>query len=292
MFPPLLEALRPKQWVKNIIIFASIIFSRNFLNFHLLLRVIFAFGLFCLLSSCIYLINDLRDLENDRQHPIKSKRPLPSGRLSPQVALGTAIALAIFTLTCAWLLGTAFWLVACGYFVLLSLYSLKLKQIVILDVMVLAMGFVLRVVAGGVVISVEISSWLILCTILLALFMALSKRRHEIILLDNEAATHRAILKEYSPYFLDQMIAVVTASTVMAYSLYTMAPQTIAKFGTTKLYLTIPFVLYGIFRYLYLVHQKKSGGNPTATLFTDFPLIVDFIFWLISVELIITFLGK
>ncbi len=287
MLAALIESLRPKQWIKNLSIFAAIVFSQNLHNLNMLLKVCAACLIFSLLSGCIYLINDVLDMENDLQHPLKCQRPIPAGRLNPKAAIITSIGLSCLCLAVAFWLEPQFGLVAAIYFALLAGYSLKLKQIVILDVMVIALGFVLRVVSGALVIQVEISSWLLLCTILLALFLALSKRRHELVLLDKYAVTHRKILREYSPYFLDQMIAVVTASTLMAYALYTMSAETIAKFNTTHLNLTVPFVLYGIFRYLYLVHQRGKGGSPTTIMLTDAPLIINVFLWLVSVEFIL-----
>ncbi len=287
MLTALIESLRPKQWIKNLSIFAAIIFSQNLHDLTMLYKVCVACFIFCLISGCIYLINDVLDIENDRQHPLKCKRPIPSGRLNPKVAIITSIGLGCLCLVLSFWLEPKFGMVAAIYFALLVGYSLKLKQIVIVDVMVIALGFVLRVVSGALVIQVEISSWLLLCTILLALFLALSKRRHELTILDKQATEHRKILREYSPYFLDQMIAVVTASTLMAYALYTMSAETIAKFNTPYLNLTVPFVLYGIFRYLYLVHQKGKGGSPTTIMLTDVPLIINVVLWLITVEVIL-----
>jgi 4-hydroxybenzoate polyprenyltransferase len=287
MLSALFESLRPKQWTKNLVLFAPIIFSQNLHNLDMLLKVCLAFLIFCLLSGCIYLVNDVMDMENDKQHPIKCQRPIPSGRLNPKTAISISIGLALSCLIGSFWLQPQFGLISVIYLILLTAYSLRLKQIVIVDVMAIALGFVLRVVSGAVVIQVEISSWLLICTILLALFLALSKRRHELILLDTLATEHREILREYSPYFLDQMIAVVTASTLMAYALYTMSAETIAKFNTPYLNLTIPFVLYGIFRYLYLVHQKGQGGSPTTIMLTDLPLIINTFLWLISVEIIL-----
>lgn len=286
-FSPLWESFRPKQWVKNLFLFAALIFSVSLKQPILVLKTAIGFVLFCCLSSSIYLINDLVDLEKDKRHPHKSKRPLPSGRLKKSLARQTSVLLAIVALSGAFLLSPNFGIVALAYFVLFCVYSFKLKEIVILDVMTIAVGFVLRVVAGGLIIDVEISHWLLICTILLALFLAFSKRRHELVILDKEATNHRSILSEYSPYFLDQMIAVVTASTVTAYSLYTMSKETIEKFHTDNLILTVPFVLYGIFRYLYLVHQKQEGGNPTKALLTDRPLIFNTLLWLITSIIII-----
>ncbi len=284
---PLIESLRPKQWIKNVFLFAALIFSRNLDKPLLIIKTLAAFVCFCALSSSIYLINDLLDLEQDKLHPTKSKRPLPSGRLKKGVAVQASIILAICAITGAYTLNSNFGIIALIYFILFCIYSVKLKSVVILDVMTIALGFVLRVMGGGLVIKVEVSNWLLICTILLALFLGLSKRRHELILLNNNAANHRSILAEYSPYFLDQMISVVTACTVMAYSLYTMSPETINKFHTQYLSATIPFVLYGIFRYLYLVHQKQAGGSPTKILLTDKPLIFNSLLWIVSAILII-----
>jgi len=280
-------SMRPKQWTKNLFVFAALLFSRNLFDLSLLLNTILAFFIFCLLSGCVYIVNDLADLESDKKHPLKSQRPLASGKLKFSEAVGALIILAPVSLGFSFYMGTPFFLTALGYLFLQLAYSFLLKHIIILDVFSVAFGFVLRVVAGAMAIQVKISPWLLICTILLALFLALSKRRHELILLEEGAQNHRKILSEYSPYLLDQMISVVTASTVMAYSLYTMSGETIRKFGTKNLIFTIPFVLYGIFRYLYLVHQKKAGGNPESVILTDRSLIVAIILWIISVALIL-----
>jgi 4-hydroxybenzoate polyprenyltransferase len=235
----------------------------------------------------VYLINDIADRDSDRQHPHKAGRPIASGALSVQAALTSAIALGIVALTAAFALGPRFFIVAALYVALLALYSGPLKHIVIIDVLTIAVGFVLRAVAGAVAVDVDISHWLLVCTILLALFISLSKRRHELLLLADDAASHRPILGDYTPYLLDQMIAVVTASTLIAYVFYTISPETEQKFGTHWLGLTVPFPLYGIFRYLYLVHQRKGGGSPADLLLTDRPLLICVTLWALSVVLII-----
>lgn len=285
----IVESLRPKQWVKNLFIFAALVFSQNLHNFYFLFKTVLAFAVFCALAGSQYIFNDIADLEQDKSHPLKKYRPLASGRLDPDVARGVAYKVVAGAVLLALILGYNFFITAVAYFLLTLTYSLKLKNIVILDVMTIAIGFVLRVVAGALVIDVQISSWILICTVLLALFLALNKRRHELTLLEESAQSHRRILKEYSPYLLDQMIAVVTASTLMAYSLYTMSVETITKFQTPYLNLTIPFVLYGIFRYLYLVHQKEEGGNPTTVMLTDTPLIINAVLWLVSFEIILYF---
>jgi 4-hydroxybenzoate polyprenyltransferase len=283
----LLLSLRPSQWTKNLIIFAGLIFGQRLLDGSAVLVSITAFGVFCALSGVVYLINDVADRHADRQHPIKRHRPIASGAVPLPLAVGTAAVLAFGGLTLAYWLRPEFGLIATAYVLLLALYSGPLKHVVILDVMTIAVGFVLRAVAGAVVIGVEIGHWLLIVTLLLALFLALSKRRHELVLLADGARSHRRILQEYSPYLLDQMIAVVTASTLVAYAFSTVSPEVIAKFGTDKLGLTFPFPLYGIFRYLYLVHQKEGGGSPSDMLLNDRPLLTCVALWALAVVLII-----
>jgi len=220
-----------------------------------------------MLSGSVYILNDLVDLKQDRVHPLKSKRPLASGLLKPSSAVIAFIILLILsTLVSFSYLNLLFIIVAGAYFLLQVAYSLKLKHIVIIDVFSIAAGFLLRVIAGAEAIEVTFSTWLFFCTILLALFLALSKRRHEILLLDDNAINHRRILFEYSANLLDQMISIVTTTTLIAYILYTVNPETVNKFGTDNLKYTVPFVLYGIFRYLYLMHQKNEGGSPEKVL--------------------------
>lgn len=287
----LFKSIRPQQWLKNLFIFAPLIFSENIFNRSMFLLSLLAFAVFCLLSGALYILNDLKDIEEDRLHPIKSKRPLATGRLKKSQAIAAFVILSFVSLLLAAMVNREFLWVCLVYFVLQIAYSFTLKHVVILDVFIVASGFFLRVIAGAVAIQVQISPWLLICTTLLALFLALSKRRHEILLLDEEAVNHRPILKEYSPYLLDQMISVATASTVIAYCLYTISGETIEKFGTNKLILTIPFVLYGIFRYLYLIHQKAEGGTPETLILKDRPLLFDIFLWIISAALIIYF-GK
>jgi len=285
-------SLRPGQWTKNLLVFAGLLFGnasvgRGLFDGPTIVRATAAFVIFCGLSGVVYLINDISDRDSDRQHPLKSKRPIASGDLSVRAALMAATILAGATLAGAAMISRAFLLVAASYLGLLLLYSGALKHIVIIDVLALAMGFVLRAVAGAVAVDVEISHWLLVCTILLALFMGLAKRRHEIVLLADGAASHRPILREYNPYLLDQMIAVVTASTLIAYIFYTISPETQQKFGTPWLGLTIPFPLYGIFRYLYLVHRREGGGSPADMLLNDRPLLACVALWALAVALII-----
>lgn len=285
MLRSLIESMRPAQWAKNLILFAGIIFAQKFLDPDLLLKAILGFVIFCLLSGAGYIINDVVDRKQDAIHPRKRERPIASGRFSPAEATLIAISLMVVSLAASFWTSPLFGLAALGYLSLNLGYSFSLKNIVIVDVMALALGFVLRAVAGALVVAVEISPWLLLCTILLALFLGLSKRRHELILLEEDALNHRKILQEYSPSLLDEMISVVTSSTVMAYTLYTFFSKTATK--THYLMLTVPFVLYGIFRYLYLIHQKNEGGSPEVLLLTDKPLLIDILLWLLAVFVIL-----
>ena len=284
---PLLLSLRPDQWTKNLVVFAGLIFGQRLFDGPAVIEAVSALMVFCLLSGVVYLVNDIADRESDRQHPLKSRRPIASGALPVNVALGAVIVLGVVSLAGAAALGRAFAAVAATYLSLQVLYSLLLKHIVIVDVLTIAVGFVLRAVGGAVAVDVEISHWLLVCTILLALFIALAKRRHEIVLLADGASDHRPILGEYSAYLLDQMIGVVTASTLISYVFYTISPETEAKFGTEWLGLTIPFPLYGIFRYLYLVHRREGGGSPSDLLLTDRPLLACVALWAAAVALII-----
>jgi 4-hydroxybenzoate polyprenyltransferase len=283
----LLLSLRPSQWTKNLIVFAGLIFGGRLLDPGAVAHAVAAFGVFCALSGVVYLVNDVIDREADRQHPLKRFRPIASGAVPAGLALGTAAALGGVGLTAAFALQPAFGWLGALYLALLVLYSGPLKHTVIIDVLTIAIGFVIRAAAGAVVIGVEIGHWLLIATVLLALFLALSKRRHELVLLADGATSHRRILQEYSPYLLDQMIAVVTASTLVAYALATVSPDTIEKFGTDKLVWTLPFPLYGIFRYLYLVHHKKGGGSPSDLLLTDRPLLLCVALWALAVASII-----
>lgn len=285
-------SLRPHQWAKNLVVLAPLIFARLLFELPSVIAAVEAFVLFCLLSGAVYLVNDLVDLEHDRLHPVKRQRPLAAGRLSSGLVRGTAALLMLVGLAGSFALGAPFGMTALLYVVLMICYSLFLKNIVILDALTLSFGFVLRAIAGAVAIGVAFSNWLLVCTMLLALFLSLTKRRHELTLLAGGAVEHRRILGEYSPYLLDQMIAVVTASTVLSYALYTQAPETVFKFGTDRLVWTLPFVLYGIFRYLYLVHQRDEGGNPSLVLYSDRPLLAAVGLWTISVIAIIYHFGE
>jgi 4-hydroxybenzoate polyprenyltransferase len=282
----LVLSLRPRQWVKNLVVFAGLVFGQKLFT-PAAWRALAAFAVFCALSGAVYLVNDITDRERDRLHPKKRERPLASGRLRPRVAMAAAAVLVVAALGAGLMLSPMFALVGAAYTVLLVAYSVWLKHVVIVDVLVVAIGFVLRALGGTLAIDVAISGWLLICTILLALFLALGKRRHEYLALDVDAARHRPILAEYSAGLLDQMIAVVTASTVTAYALYTMSPETVAKFHTHLLPATLPFVLYGIFRYLYLLYQRHLGGNPSELFLHDRALLLNTLCWIVAVLAII-----
>jgi 4-hydroxybenzoate polyprenyltransferase len=260
------EAIRPKQWTKNLFVFPALVFSRNALKADMLERSLLAFGAFCALSGVVYLMNDLRDVEQDRAHPVKSRRPLASGRLSRTAAIAAAMVLLVSTGALSLLISQRFALVALAYLALQAAYTTLLKRVVLVDVIAIAAGFVLRAVAGAVAIDVWISSWLLICASFLALFLGFCKRRYEIGLLKDKATDYRAVLGSYSTQLLDQIISLTGAATVLAYALYTMADETQKRFGGAALELTNPFVVYGILRYLYLTHQTE-GGEPDRLLF-------------------------
>lgn len=277
-----LRLARPRQWSKNIFIFAGLIFSRQFYNTDDILSTVYAFFIFSLLSSSIYILNDILDYEEDKVHPIKSKRPIAAGEIERRRAWIISFILLTISLLTAFLLNIWFLMVCIVYALLMIFYSWKVKQIVILDVLFVALGYVLRAVAGALVINVEISSWLLLCTLLLALFLVLSKRRTEIVTLGEEALKHRKILVQYPVSLLNQMIAIVTSACIVSYCLYTLAPETVAKFNTRNLIITVPFVIYGIFRYLYITYRKLEADIPEKILLTDLPLQICLFLWAIS----------
>ncbi|MDP4225283.1 MAG: decaprenyl-phosphate phosphoribosyltransferase [Bacteroidota bacterium] len=284
---PLLISLRPYQWIKNFLVFGGLIFSISLFNWTIALRSIVAFIAFCFASSSVYLLNDLRDVEEDKLHPSKRLRPLAAGTLNTGIAITFMFLLFFSSAILSWLLDPKFAGIVLTYFIMNIAYSLGLKKMVIVDVMIVSAGFLLRALAGCVVIGVKLSPWLFLCTMLLALLMGFGKRRHEINFLQNEAHNHRKNLTEYSVPLLDTMMTICGATAIATYALYTMADETIAHFGSNWLVLTTPFVLYGIFRYFYLVHQKDGGGDPTKLLVADMPSLINICIWVICVCVII-----
>ena len=290
----LIRALRPQQWTKNALVGAAFFFAYwdrlrlTPLTLHDLDRVLPAILLFCLISSGVYIFNDLRDREADAHHPVKRNRPIASGRIPPVTALLLGAALLIGGLIGAYLLSAPFAIVLCGYVLMQLAYTIYLKHIALLDSMIIAAGFVLRAIAGAVVlIDVTISPWLLLCTFLLAMFLALCKRRHEKVLFEGDAQpAHRSSLAQYDAHLLDLLIAVIAASTIVCYALYTLWPDTVDKFGTAALGFTIPFVIFGIFRYMDLVYRHDKGGRPEKILLTDLPILLNAVLYALTVAAI------
>ena len=283
--------MRPTQWPKNLFVLAPLVFGRLLGDRAAIARALVALVAFCLASSAVYLWNDVKDREEDRNHPLKRHRPLAAGTLSVPVAVAALAFLAGAALALAVFLGTSFALILGGYMVMNVLYTGGLKHVVILDVMIISAGFVLRVLAGAAATGVQVSSWLLLCTIFLSLFLAFSKRRHEITLLAEGAVSQRRVLDYYSVAFLDQMINVVTASAVVSYALYAVAPETVEKYHTQHLVYTLPMVLFGIFRYLYLMYQQPGERNPTEAILGDPPFLINMVLWGLAVVLILYYHG-
>jgi 4-hydroxybenzoate polyprenyltransferase len=287
MIKALIISMRPRQWTKNLLLFAGIIFSENLRNAEMMRNAFLGFASFCFLAGAIYIFNDLHDIQEDLQHPRKRLRPIASGAVRPSIALVWGIVAAIAGLLLAFTITRTFAIAALIYFVLLGLYSFALKHVVIVDIMVIALGFVIRAIAGVEAIrlpnvEVPLTPWFIACALFLALFLAISKRRHELVLLNERASNHRAVLEEYSPAFLDQMVAIATSATVISYALWTTA-----GFHKHNMVYTLPFVLYGVFRYLYIVYQKQEGGSPESELLRDVPLLVNIALWLVTVLVVL-----
>ena len=271
--------MRPAQWAKNLFVLAPLVFAHGLSRPSLAAAGAVAFACFCAASSAVYLFNDLRDREADRHHPLKRLRPIAAGTLPAPLAATAFVVLLAAAFAGGLGLGAGFLLILAFYLALNLGYSLGLKRVVILDVMIISVGFVLRVLAGAAAVDADVSRWLLLCTIFLALFLALSKRRHEIGLLDARASDQRRVLGEYSAAFLDQMINVVTASAVVCYALYAVSPETAEKYDTQDLVYTIPLVLFGIFRYLFLVYQRPGEKSPTEAILSDFPFLANLALW-------------
>ncbi|MEZ6004476.1 MAG: decaprenyl-phosphate phosphoribosyltransferase [Planctomycetota bacterium] len=286
----LLHAMRPRQWVKNVFVLAPLLFAwgekgREFLNGPTVSAVLFTLVAFCLTSSAIYLVNDLHDVESDRQHPIKRLRPIAAGTLAPGLAKVGVVAAGTIALILAWLGGPQVLACIAAYLVINSMYSWKWKHVALLDVFCIAAGFLLRVLAGGFAVNVQVSHWLLLCTIFLALFLALCKRQAEIDLLGHNRGEHRKILLEYTPEFLGQAVSVLAGCAILSYAMYTVAEETEAKFGKDHgLWWTVPFVVFGLLRYLLLVQTKRGGGNPTKVLLGgDWTFVGNALLWLATV---------
>ena len=278
--PPLIRLMRPHEWVKNFFVFAPLVFSGELLNPSKVLATCAVWVVFCSATSFVYVFNDLLDLETDRHHPVKRLRPLPASQVTVRKAVLLAVGLLVVSQAAIVAQSPALWLVIDAYLVTGILYSLYLKRKVIVDVMILAIGFVLRVLAGAVVIGVPPSEWLILCTFLLATFLGFSKRRHELVQLGEEARSHRWMLTLYSTEFLDQMNLVTITLTLTCYIFYTISADTIARFGTRDLLYSVLLVMLGLFRYLFLVH-KKGKGSPVEALYTDRQIVLIILLWVL-----------
>ena len=278
----LVKLARPVQWVKNSILLAALLFAGEITNLAKLQTAFWATAIFCLLSSVIYIYNDIVDSEKDKEHPLKRNRPIASGEISKSTAAFFLLIILVVGLWGAWYINYSFFIVSLLFIFLNFFYTLVLKNIVIVDVMTIALSFVLRAYAGAIAISVPASKWLVISTLFLALFLILGKRRHEMILLDDKAVSHRKSLDKYSPYLLDQLIGVVTASVVVIHILYSLSNEVAEKLHTEYMYITIPFVLFGIFRYLYLIHKEEKGGSPTTEAVSDIPIIIDVILFTVT----------
>lgn len=277
--------MRPVHWVKNGFIFAPLLLARE-ITFASFANALEAFFVFCLAASSVYVWNDLVDRKEDREHADKQHRPIASGAIPVRTAVGLAAVLSVLALIAAWLLGLPFFLTIAGYFALNGAYSTVLKHIVLIDVFAVAANYVLRIIGGTVVIHERITPWTIILGTLLALFLALGKRRSELVALGDRAHAHRATLAAYTPYVVDQMSTIITATILMTWILYTLNEGISARLHTPWMPITIPFVVYGMFRYLYLVHRKQEGESPTHTLLTDLPLLITVILWCTSILLL------
>jgi 4-hydroxybenzoate polyprenyltransferase len=287
MLKHLFASMRPKQWSKNVLVFAGLLFAQDFIIFEKISQAITAFILFCLVSGSVYLFNDVIDRQRDAMHPQKKARPIAAGLLAPHIAIGFAVVFVTISIYVAFQRDIKFAVILSAYTFLTIAYSIYLKNIVILDVLVIASGFVFRAVGGTFAIQEEVSSWLIICTIFLALFMALGKRRAELISLGDAAGEVRHTLGHYDRKFLDQMIMISTTACLMAYALYTLDPVTVEKFGTRNLVLTLPFVIYGLFRYLYLMYHDDRGESPENAVLGDKASLVCIALYIVAVVAII-----
>jgi 4-hydroxybenzoate polyprenyltransferase len=285
--PPLLEAMRPRQWTKNVFVLAGIVFAGQLFDAHAVVRVLLCFGVFCAAASAVYLANDVADRDSDAHHPKKKNRPIASGRLSTGTAMAASVALAAGSLIAAALLNRATLAMTAAYLAATFAYSFALKHVFLLDVMLVALGFVLRAAVGAAVIDAVISPWLLVCSFLLALYLALGKRRGELVLLKEGAANHRAALEEYSLPLVDSWLTALSGATIVSYALYTQSERTVEHFGTSNLLYTVPFVIYALFRYQHLVLRDEEGGDPGALLLRDKGLWIALLGWGLTAAFVI-----
>jgi len=278
----LLRLMRPYQWVKNAFVFIGLLFGHAWQDAHLVTQVVIAFVAFCLVSSAIYTINDIVDLEQDRRHPKKSRRPLSSGSVPVSAAIVLAVLLGVLGFGFAYFSSPTVLVILAGYALMNIAYSFRLKHVVILDVFIIATGFMLRILAGTLGVGIPPSQWLLLCGLMVTLFLGFTKRRAEIIALTDDKTAHRRVLEHYSPVLLDKMIGITAAGLIMSYSLYTMNPDTIRIHNTPNLIYTVPFVMYGVFRYIYLLHHQSGGGDPSRDLARDRHMLIVVGGWLLA----------
>ncbi|OQX85002.1 MAG: decaprenyl-phosphate phosphoribosyltransferase [Candidatus Latescibacteria bacterium 4484_7] len=289
----ILISMRPKQWTKNLVLFAGVVFSKNFTSPSSLKESFYGFVIFCALSGTIYILNDIFDREKDKSHPVKRLRPIASGTLSVAAASIVSAVVAAVSLAVSWFFGLEFFIIAVAFVVINIAYSLFIKNIVILDVITISFSFLLRAVAGVAVLrsiipDVELSPWLLICTLFLSLFLAICKRRHEMLFLEN-ASSHRKSLGDYSVHLLDQLVGLSATTSLLSYSIYTVWPKTVEKFHTANLVYTIPFVVFGIMRYLYLVYNRNKGEDPSNVLIMEKSILIDVFLWFVVTVLILIF---
>ncbi|MBI5472064.1 MAG: decaprenyl-phosphate phosphoribosyltransferase [Ignavibacteriae bacterium] len=284
-----LKLIRPKQWIKNLFVFAPLIFAKELFDAGPVIAAVEAFVAFCLAASAVYVINDIADVEADRLHPVKRHRPIAAGAVSATEAYLLIAMLLVGASLAAYAMDSLFQLILAGYVAMNVAYSFRLKHIVLLDVFIVAAGFMMRVLGGAYAIRVETSTWLVLCTLFISLFLGFAKRRGELVVIEDAAYPERKVLQLYRVEFLDQMLTIAAAGTVISYALYTVAPRTLIVFGTDKLIYTTVFVIYGIFRYLYLIHTTRSTDNPTNAITSDWPILITATLWVISCVLLIYF---
>ena len=285
MIKEYIKLFRIHQWIKNIFIFVPLVFSKNLFNFEFLLIVTAGFFTFCFASSLVYILNDIIDIESDRNHPVKKERPLASGKISKKSAIYSVIILSIIILALHPFFDHLFGILLLSYIILNIFYSLRLKNIVIIDIFSIAAGFMIRIISGGVIINVEISSWLILTTMFISLFLGVMKRRSELALAENVSS--RKVLAQYSTTFSDQMATIAAAGVIICYALYSVSARTVSSFGTENLIFTTPFVVFGIFRYMFLVYMNSEGENTAKILVTDLPMIFNILLYILISVLII-----
>jgi 4-hydroxybenzoate polyprenyltransferase len=278
-FVAVFKLLRVYQWTKNILVLAALVFAEQVFVPGQLIKSLYALGAFCLAASAMYVLNDIMDVNRDRAHPEKKWRPLARGTVAMPVAWIIFVLLTATAAGLSWWIRPEFFLALLFYVAVTTGYSLGLKNVIIIDTLIVAIGFVVRAMAGAIALDVVFSNWLVVCTLFLALFLALSKRRHEITVLEEDARHHRQVLHHYSVHYLDQLILIMASGALLTYTIYTCSPEVVNRFGTDKLYMTIPFVVYGLFRYLFLVHHRTDGGDPSRTLIKDIPLGLTVLSW-------------